>query len=128
MSRAHRRFAVCGSAALVTAAVAAIPAFGAVVKYDSKVTIRSTAPAFHGHVSSESPACEPRRRVKLFKQRPGTDKLLGKDRTDHEGRWKIEVEPLKSGAYYAKVTRRAEGAAGTTFVCKRDRSKTVVVD
>jgi hypothetical protein len=54
--------------------------------------------------------------------------LLGRDRTNAAGKWEVIVDPLTSGAYHAVVRRRSEGAAGTIFVCLRDRSKTVVVD
>jgi hypothetical protein len=128
MSQAHRRAAliVC---AVLTAAAAAVPAFATnVVKIDSKVTISAHAPAFHGRVTSDNHACETGRKVKLFKRRHGPDHLLGHDETNHKGRWQVGVNPLSSGAYYAKVTRREEGTAGTIYVCRRDRSRTRVVD
>ena len=129
MPKAHRRVALIVGAAIATAAVAAIPALATnVVKIDSKVTISHRAPAFHGKVKSDNSGCEVGRNVKLFRQRPGPDQFLGHDETNHKGRWKVGVSPLSSGGYYAKVTRREEGAAGTIFVCRRDRSKTVVVD
>ena len=128
MSRFHRRLAIAACVALAGAAIAAIPALGAIVKIDSKVTISNNAPAFHGRVKSSNTACEQQRKVKLFKQRSGADKLLGKDKTNHHGKWEIVVQPLKSGAYYAKVVRREEGTAGTTFVCRGDRSRTIVID
>jgi len=129
MPQAHRRVALIVGAATATAAVAAIPALATnVVKIDSKVTISHHAPAFHGRVKSDNHACEVGRNVKLFKRRHGPDQFLGHDETNHKGRWKVGVNPLSSGAYYAKVTRREEGTAGTIYVCRRDRSKTVVVD
>ena len=129
MLNAHRRVALIVGAAIATAAVAAIPALATnVVKIDSKVTISHHAPAFHGRVKSDNHACEVGRNVKLFKRRHGPDDFLGHDETNHKGRWKVAVNPLSSGAYYAKVTRREEGTAGTIYVCRRDRSKTVVVD
>ena len=104
MPKAHRRVALIVGAALATAAVAAIPALATnVVKIDSKVRISHHA-------------------------RHGPDHVLGHDETNHNGGWKVHVDPISSGAYYARVTRREEGAAGTIFVCRRDRSKTVVVD
>jgi hypothetical protein len=129
MSSVHRRIAGLAGALLVALAVVAVPALATqTVKIDSKVTISTQAPAFHGKVKSDNHACETQRKVKLFRQKSGPDKLLGKDKTNHLGRWKIVVDPLKSGAYYAKVVRRSEGTAGTIFVCRGDRSKTVVVD
>jgi hypothetical protein len=128
MSQAHRRAALMVCAALATA-VAAVPALATnVVKIDSKVTISAHAPAFHGRVKSDNHACETGRKVKLFKRRHGPDHLLGHDETNHRGRWQVGMNPLSSGAYYAKVTRREEGTAGTIYVCRRDRSRTRVVD
>jgi hypothetical protein len=129
MSSAHRRIAALVASSLVALVVVAVQALATqTVKINSRVTISSNAPAFHGHVKSSNHACEVQRKVKLFKQRSGPDKLLGKDKTNGHGRWEIDVEPLKSGAYYAKVVRRSEGAAGTIFVCRGDRSRTVVID
>ena len=129
MPQAHSRVALIVCAALAAFAVAAIPALATnVVKIDSRVTISAHAPAFHGQVKSDNHACEVGRNVKLFKRRHGPDQFLGHDETNNRGRWKVGVSPLSSGAYYAKVTRREEGAAGTIYVCRRDRSKTQVVD
>ena len=129
MFRFHSRLSLCACAVLAATALLAVPALATnTVKIDSKVTISSQPPAFHGHVKSIKHACEIQRKVKLFKERTGADKLLGTDKTNHLGRWKILLTPLKSGAYYAKVVRREEGTAGTIFVCRGDRSKTVVVD
>jgi hypothetical protein len=116
-------------AGLSAAAIAAVPALATnTVKIDSRVTISERPPNFHGHVRSKRNACERDRKVKLYKQRKGPDKLLGKDETNHRGRWVVEVAPLKSGAYYAKVNRREEGTAGTIYVCRHDTSRTVVID
>jgi len=128
MLRFRFRTMLLAVAVLAVAALAAIPALGAVVRIGSHVTISSKAPAFHGRAVSERHACEVHRRVKLYRQRQGDDKLLGADRTNQNARWKIVVDPLKSGAYYARMKRREEGTAGTTFVCRGDRSKTVVID
>jgi hypothetical protein len=128
MRSSKRRLLIGLTLAMLGAAIVALPAWAAVVRIDSKVNIGNGPPAFHGKVRSDNNACERRRRVKLYRQRRGPDKLLGSDKTNHDGRWEIEVEPLSSGAYYAKVTKRSEGAAGTIFVCRGDRSKTVVVD
>jgi hypothetical protein len=129
MPRVHRRAGVLAVASLLALAVVAVPALATqTVKINSKVTISTRPPAFHGHVKSSKSACEIHRKVKLVKQRHGPDKLLGTDKTNHRGRWEVDVEPLKSGVYYAKVVRRSEGTAGTIFVCRGDVSRTIVVD
>jgi hypothetical protein len=105
----------------VAAAVAAPLAVGGTVKrIDSTVTLVNTNP-FHGHVSSPNHACEVHRVVKVYKQRPGPDGLFDKTKTNRRGRWSIDA-PTVHGNFYAKVTRREEGAAGTRYVCRLDVS------
>jgi hypothetical protein len=129
MSHVHRRLVAFAFGVVSAAAIAAVPAMATnTVKIDSRVTISDNPPAFHGHVKSQRNACERHRKVKLYKQRHGDDKLLGKDKTNRHGRWVIEVDPLRSGAYYARVKRREEGTAGTIYVCRHDTSRTVVID
>jgi hypothetical protein len=111
-------------------AIASIPALATqVVRTDSKVTVSDKAPAFHGRVKSAAHPCVEDRKVKLFRaHRHRADKLLGTDQTNSHGKWKVTVNPLRSGAYYAKVKRRSEGTAGTIHVCRSDRSRFVPVD
>jgi hypothetical protein len=127
-----RRFSIGRAAVLGVAAclAVAIPALAqpVTVRVDSKITISESPPAFHGKVKADNAACEPNRKVKLFRKQSGPDELLGKDTTDSDGKWKVAVHPLSSGAYYAKVRRREEGTAGTIYVCHKDVSRTVVVD
>ena len=67
--------------------------------------------------------------MKLFlAKRHAPDKFLGRDHTNNHGRWQVDVNPLKSGAYYAKVSRRSDGTAGTIHICVKDRSRIVPVD
>ncbi len=109
-------------------AVTAAPATNT-VEINSRIIIRQTFPAFHGKVKSSNHACVQNRVVKLFKKkRNGGRRLLGKTHTNGAGKWKVIVDPLKSGVYRAVVKRRAEGTAGTIFVCRRDGSKRVFVD
>jgi hypothetical protein len=98
------------------------------VKIDSKVTLppQPRSP-FHGRVKSSEHACEVHRLVKVFRRRPGRDWFVDgdvKDRTNQRGKWRVGQDVLPAGKYYAKVLRRKEGTAGTTFVCRGDRSPT----
>ena len=99
------------------------------VEINSRLIMRPNFPAFHGRVKSPNNACEDNRLVKLFKKkRSGGRKLLGKTHTDSAGHWEVIVDPLSSGVYRAVVKQRAEGTAGTIFVCLRDKSQRAVVD
>ena len=125
-----RRFTMFTFVVLSIIAIAAIPALATqVVKHDSKVTVSQKAPAFHGRVKSSARPCVQQRKVKLFRaHRHRPDTLLGTDQTNNHGKWKVIVNPLRSGAYYAKVKRRTDGTAGTIHVCRSDRSRFVGVD
>lgn len=131
MSRTHApRLALIAVLALVVSglAVATAPARNT-VEIKSRIIMRTSFPAFHGKVKSPNDACVQNRVVKLFKKRRnGGRRLLGKTHTNNDGKWKVIVDPLSSGAYRAVVKRRAEGTAGTVFVCLRDSSKLAVVD
>ncbi len=116
-------------AVLAVAAIAALPASATrIVRIGSSVTISERAPAFHGRVKSPNRACEESRKVKLYRLGPGPAVFLGTTRTDRRGRWIIRVKLLGSAAYYAKLLPRREGTAGTIYVCRGDRSRTVAVD
>ena len=125
-----RRFTMFTFSVLSIIAIASIPALATqVVKHESKVTVSQKAPAFHGRVKSSAHPCVEQRKVKLFRaHRHRSDTLLGTDQTNSRGKWKVIVNPLRSGAYYAKVKRRTEGTAGTIHVCRSDRSRFVPVD
>jgi hypothetical protein len=125
-----RRFTTFTFTVLSIIAIASIPAFATqVVKHDSKVTVSEKAPAFHGRVKSSAHPCVQQRKVKLFRaHRHRPDTLLGTDQTNNRGKWRVIVNPLRSGAYYAKVKRSSEGTAGTIHVCRSDRSRFVPVD
>ena len=116
------------AAAIAACGMLAAPqALAGIQKYESHIGISEMPPAFHGDVDAEVPQCVPARIVRLYRERPGDDKLLGQDQTDGTGEWAI-TEPgdftLKSGAYYAKVTATVVGGNR----CKKDRSRTLSVD
>lgn len=124
-----RKTLVVTALALIAVPAVAFAGAGQTVELNSQVKIRDNFPAFHGKVKAQNPACAEQRRVKLFKQRRnGGRKLLGFDQTDDDGRWFVEVDPLRSGAYFAVAKRREEGTAGTIFVCLRAKSRTLAVD
>ncbi len=90
----------------------------------TNVGISKAAPAFHGHVRSTDIACTQGRRVKLVRVRAGRDKKLGRDRSEDNGRWQIDVSPLRRGTYYARAPRTKLG----NVVCAADVSRTVTVN
>jgi len=92
---------------------------GNVERFDSSVTLSQNNP-FHGQVVSRKHPCVERRIVKVFNKKPGKDGLFDKTKSKRDGSWSIPAMP--DGKFYAKMPRRSEGAAGTTFICSGDKS------
>ena len=66
---------------------------------------------FRGRVSSPNANCIGNRNVRLFRARPGDDRLIDTDSSEDNGSWSIDVEGDPApGRYYVNVTRRALGA------------------
>jgi hypothetical protein len=120
-----RRAALAASIAGTVAIGAVVPAGGQDMPFESKIRLKNAFPAFHGKVKSDSDLCVANRKVRLFKEKKGEDKVLGKDRTDSGGYWEVLKDP-KSGVYYAKVNQYANESTG--LVCLPDKSKKVVID
>jgi hypothetical protein len=121
MSRKLLALLICLASFAALASVAT-----ARLNYNSTIKLYNSAPAFHGRVNSEGGEfCVTNRRVKMMKQRNGPDRLLGKDRTNSEGRWKVHFPP-PSGVYYAKVKRLSSASLGVN--CQRDKSNVITID
>ena len=95
------------------------------VRIASHVTIKSNGLTFSGRVTSSNAACGVARKVTLYRT---ASLKLGSTTTSSSGRWKLTVSGsagITLGHFYAKVAKRSEGAAGTIYVCKAARSKTI---
>jgi hypothetical protein len=93
----------------------------------SHVSIKSKGLTFSGRVTANNAACDSGRKVTLYR----TSSLkLGSATTSSSGRWKITASGsagISLGHFYAKVTKRSEGTAGTIYVCKAARSATIAL-
>lgn len=116
-----------------TTAVLLVPALGLTeayatrtVRLASHISIKSTsAGKFSGKVSSTNAACDRGRKVTLYTT---TSLKLGSATTGASGTWKIAPSGFAGISlhhFYAKVAKRTEGTAGTIYVCKAAKSKTV---
>src|SRR5437588_959152 len=95
------------------------------VRIASHVSIKGKALTFSGRVTSRNAACERGRKVTLHRT---NGNVLGSTTTNSTGRWKITASGsagISLGHFFATVKRRAEGTAGTIFVCKAARSATI---
>jgi len=102
--------AVFAAAMLLAVAVAS-------ASYSTKVVVSLKTPAFHGSLKSARGACTTGRRVKLFREKAGPDRLLGADTSNSKGRWSIPAGRLRSGAsYYAKAPAKGNCRAAKSKV------------
>ena len=110
--------------AVLVAAVAAalLPALAAGAgKNSTKIVVSLKFPAFHGKLSSPRGACLGSRTVKMYREKGGKKKQLGKDTSEDNGKWAIPVgKNLTSGAYYATVAKRGK--------CKAAKSQVLTID
>jgi hypothetical protein len=118
------KLAAAGLAAAAVVGVASAHA-SHVVKIASHISIYSHNLTFHGKVTSPNHACVPSRRVTLYRT---NGDVLGHTHTNSHGHWKITASGsagISQGRFYAKVNRTSQGAAGTIYVCKGARSRTI---
>ena len=114
------------------AAVAVAVAFGLssaeatrIVRIASHVSIQSKGLTFKGKVTARNHACEGGRKVTLHRT---NGDVLGSTRTHSDGHWKITAQGsagITQGRFFAKVKRLSQGAAGTIYVCKGAKSRTI---
>lgn len=95
------------------------------VRIASHITIKSKELSFSGRVTSSKPACRGSRTVTLYRT---PSQALGSTATSSSGSWSVTASGsagITLGRFYAKVAARSEGTAGTIYVCKAARSKTI---
>jgi hypothetical protein len=122
MSTSRRRTLIAVLAVVALTATFVLPSLAAGAgKKPTTIVVSIKFPAFHGTLSSPSKACLAGRKVKMYRQSNGKKKLLGRDTSEDNGKWKIPVgKNLKSGSYYATVAKNAK--------CKGDKSQALNID
>lgn len=101
------------------------------INVPSMVSIRSNSLHFSGKVTTAAiyEPCEQQREVLLYKVvSGGPDQVVGSDTTSDHGAWSISPQGsagISLARFYAKVKRLSQGTAGTIYVCKAGKSKTI---
>src|SRR2546430_3428605 len=99
-----------------------------IVRFPSTVTMRMTAQqgaaVFQGKVKSTNIACRTNRSVRLMLRTPGPDQKVSETPTFGQ-HWRLGLDNPIAGKYYARVEKRAEGTAGTIYVCRPGSSPPV---
>jgi hypothetical protein len=95
------------------------------VRIASHISIYGDDLRFSGRVTSANGACKAGRRVTLHRT---NGDALGSTTTALSGKWKIRAHGsagISAGHFYATVKRRSQGTAGTIYVCRAARSRTI---
>ncbi|HET7235788.1 MAG TPA: hypothetical protein VFK59_05075 [Actinomycetota bacterium] len=79
---------------------------------------------FEGNLDTAS-FCQGARLVSVYEVRPGSDRLVGRDKTNRRGIYEVENANGRTGNFYARtlVSLRGEGER----LCKGDKSDTIQV-
>jgi hypothetical protein len=103
-------------------------------KYGTTVTINfqagTYADKFFGRVKSHNAACKKKRKVKVFRKKPGPDAVFGTDTTNKKGKYLVAPgKRAKSGGkYYAKAKKRVlKKNSLHNHVCRAGTSSTITV-
>ncbi|MFN8215772.1 MAG: hypothetical protein U0R71_04165 [Solirubrobacterales bacterium] len=131
---ASRKLAALGAAfavaALAVALVAAPATATRTVRIPSKISIHSKSLKFSGKVTAgKYEPCVQQRKVILFRVfSDGSNQAVGETRTDDAGRWTITPQGsagISMSRFFARVKKESQGTAGTIYVCRAARSKTI---
>jgi len=119
---------VLAIAASISVLVGVTSAFATrTVTIASHISIKSKGLTFSGGVTAKNAACDGGRKVTLYR----TSALkLGSATTSSSGQWKITASGsagISLGHFYARVSKRSEGTAGTSYVCTAAKSKTIAL-
>jgi hypothetical protein len=138
VSPLNARVLVGGLLALLAGGAVAVTAAAHVTSSPTSlaVTLPPSESYVYGTVSSPSAPCEPDRRVRLVRKRPGDDRLIAADRSFDGGSGTVQYTvdtpmggPLSPGSYYSQV-KKVDLAPGSAHdhICKAARSARVDVE
>jgi hypothetical protein len=124
----HRRLIFrCLALAALVASLCAGPAAAAARTYPTRILVSEKFPALHGVLRSHSAFCFARRRLIVYRDRRGEDKLVGRGWSHRNGAWKVSLgKKLGRGHYYVIAPARASRAFGVR--CRSARSKLIPVE
>jgi hypothetical protein len=117
----NRRFSFAVLALVLAAVLMPVISASGAGSASTKIVVSLKFPAFHGKLTSPRKACLGSRTVKLYREKSGKKKQLGKDTSEDNGKWAVPVgNNLTSGAYYATVAKRGK--------CKAAKSQVLTID
>lgn len=114
----HNRRALPAVLVVALLAIASLQSTAAgATRYRTTVVVSFKLPAFHGTLKSPKASCAKRRTVKLYKVRPGPDRVLKRGTSNSKGRWTTPIgNPVPSGSYYVRASYRGNCRAAKSSV------------
>jgi hypothetical protein len=131
---ASRKLAALGAAsaiAVLAVALVAAPATATrTVRIASHVSIKSQSLKFSGKVTAgKYEPCVQQRKVTLFRVFDnGSNQAVGHTTTSNKGAWTIMPQGsagISLSRFFVRVKKESQGTAGTIYVCKAARSRTI---
>jgi hypothetical protein len=119
---------VASASALAFASVAVAHTFFATPSLTiHKAPFGATSPGarvvVHGRIISGRSFCKVNRVVRLFRVRPGPDRLLAADRSDSDGEYVFIRHPRRDQRVYTRIRARSSTSYGHSHNCAADRSR-----
>jgi hypothetical protein len=123
-----RILSICGIVAVLGGAMTAI-ALADVKKVGGSISINTAgSSAFAGKVKSKRRFCFRNRLVVVKRDTPGKDPIIGRDRTNRRGRYRVELPGPVTGAFYARATRKIKIVSGNGIVCRPLQTSVIHID
>jgi hypothetical protein len=119
---------VASASALAFASVAVAHTFFATPSLTiHKAPFGATSPGarvvVHGRIISGRSFCKANRVVRLFRVRPGPNRLLATDRSDSEGEYVFIRHPRRDQRVYTRIRARSSNGYGHSHNCAAARSR-----
>jgi hypothetical protein len=93
----------------------------------TRIFVSEKFPALHGALHSRSRVCVARRRLIVYRPRPGADRVVGRGWSRRSGTWRVPLgKKLEEGHYYVVALARADQRSRVR--CPAARSKSIPVE
>ena len=132
MDARHRKALLAVALVIVaTSSLVLVPTLGAIAHdftYHARLSIGydQASGEFQGRVKTGAD-CQGQRVVIVFESRPGSDRVVGRDRTSRKGFYAVENPEGLTGVFYARTRKLTRSTDTHHHTCKGSRSKTVEI-
>jgi len=94
-------------------------------RVETRLTISYRSGFFGGKVGSDETSCRGDRQVRVFKKRPGRDRVVGSNASNAAGSWVVRAPRAKGSFYATTASKTMPMDGGFTLECLATRSRTM---